>query len=106
LEDMLEKRFGKASGQLFFSQSRVEQPAAPWSRIFVGLRYAPASSNPRPRGDSPTANSFLLLNSLHSHFVPAPTARDFRADRDAESRLTFGRFEAEFNVIAKFYETS
>jgi len=89
LEDMLEKRFGKAFGQLFFSQSRVEQPAAPWSRIFVGLRYAPASSNPRPRGDSPTANRFLLLNSLHSPFVPAPTSNSIAiAARKPAENLT------------------
>jgi len=53
LKDMLEKGIGEAFGQLFFSQSRVEQTPAPWSRVFVGLRYAPASSNPRPRGGSP-----------------------------------------------------
>jgi hypothetical protein len=87
LEDMLEKRFGKAFGQLFFSQSRVEQPAAPWSRIFVGLRYAPASSNPRPRGDSPTANRFLLLNSLHSPFVPAPTQEKMTTSKLMEALL-------------------
>ena len=53
LEDMLEKGIGEAFGQLFFSQSRGEQTSTPWSRVFVGLRYAPASSNPRPRGGSP-----------------------------------------------------
>jgi len=52
LENPVKQRSGEAFGQLFFSQSRVEQPRAPWSRVFVGLRYAPASSNPRPRGHS------------------------------------------------------
>jgi hypothetical protein len=49
LENPLKKRRGEAFSQLFFSQPRVEQPRAPWSSVFVGLRYAPASSNPRPR---------------------------------------------------------
>src|ERR1700722_32850 len=50
LEYPVKKRRGEAFGQLFFSQSRMEQSDAPWSRVFVGLRYAPASSTPRPRG--------------------------------------------------------
>jgi hypothetical protein len=50
LENPVKKRRGEAFSQLFFSQSRVEQPRAHRSRVFVSLRYAPASSNPRPMG--------------------------------------------------------
>ena len=74
LENPVQKRRGDAFGQLFFSQSPVEQPRAPWSRVFVGLRYAPASSNPRPRGHPPQGKPCLLLNAQLSPFVRAPTA--------------------------------
>jgi hypothetical protein len=74
LENPVKQRSGEAFGQLFFSQSRVEQSAAPWSRVFVGLRYAPASSNPRPRGLS------LSPQSL-SPFVPTPTCQSV-SDKD------------------------
>jgi hypothetical protein len=42
LEDMLEKRFGKASGQLFFSQSREEQ----WPPLGRGFSSAFATLRP------------------------------------------------------------
>ena len=73
LENPVKKRRGEAFSQLFFSQSRVEQSPAPWSRVFVGLRYAPASSNPRPRGHPSPSNHCLLLFAQQSPFVRAPT---------------------------------
>src|SRR5277367_6102772 len=75
LEDLVKKGCGKAFGQLFFSQSRVEQSAAPWSRVFVGLRYAPASSNPRPGGHSPKPR-------LQSPFERAAVSFCSRPDRE------------------------
>jgi hypothetical protein len=50
LEDSLKERIGEASGQLLFYDSESNQSASPWSRNFVSLRYAQASSIPRPRG--------------------------------------------------------
>ena len=52
LEDLLKERIGEASGQLFFYDTQSNQSAPPWSRDFVSLRYAQASSIPRPRGGS------------------------------------------------------
>jgi hypothetical protein len=73
LEDPVKKRRGEAFGQLFFSQSRMEQSGAPWSRVFVGLRNAPATSTPPPRGHPSYLKDCLLLNAQLSPFVPAPT---------------------------------
>jgi hypothetical protein len=56
-----------------FFHSSAWRRRVPWSRGFVGLRYAPAASTPRPRGGSHSQNIFLLLNSRRSPFVPAPT---------------------------------
>jgi hypothetical protein len=74
LENTVVERSGEAFGQLFFSQPRVEQSAVPWSRVFVGLRYAPASSNPRPRGHSPNSR-------LQSPFERAAVSFCSRPDR-------------------------
>ena len=46
LKDVLEKRTGQAFGQLFFFTIQNEPGFVTWSRVFVGLRYAPASSDP------------------------------------------------------------
>ena len=72
LEDELEKGMGEAFGQLFFSQFRMK-PECPWGE---GLRRPPLRSgllSPSPQGQFPCVNPCLLLNSLLSPFVPAPT---------------------------------
>jgi DNA-binding NarL/FixJ family response regulator len=48
---------------------------------FVGLRYAQPSSIPRPRDSSQHQIACLLLNSLLSPFVPAPTDESLYAER-------------------------
>ena len=73
LQDLLKEWIGQAFCQLFFYNPEWNQPPPPWSRDFVGLRYAQSSLIPRPRGDFHIQNTGLLLNSQPSPFVPAPT---------------------------------
>ena len=53
LENVLEKGAGQAFGQLIFFTVESGAGRVPGSRGFVGLRFAPASSPPRPRDPSP-----------------------------------------------------
>ncbi len=75
VEDLLEKQVGEAFCDLLFFMAKVEQTAIPWSRAFVGLRYAQASSSPRPRDNSKSHFTCPLLNSQPSPFVPATTLK-------------------------------
>ena|SRR5580658_10382232 len=91
LEDMLEKGIGEAFGQLFFSQSRGEQTSTPWSRVFVGLRYAPASSNPRPRGGSPKHQHLSPFELADFSFCSRPDSEAFVPPmQDAEANHSLG----------------
>ena len=50
------------------------------ARLFVGLRYAPASSKPGPAGEEflPSGKDGIIVSFCspqQSHFVPAPTSK-------------------------------
>ena len=73
VQGLLKEREGNALAELMLFKGPMDARVACRARLFVGLRYAPASSDPRPRDSSHRQNTFLLLNSRHSPFVPATT---------------------------------
>jgi len=73
LKDLPEKQVGEPFCDLLFLIAPVKPTLIPWSRAFVGLRYAQTSSTPRPRDSSNLHITCPLLNSQPSPFVPAPT---------------------------------
>lgn len=70
VECLVEKRNGQALGQLMLFKGALNPGSARRARLFVGLRYAPASSKPGPAGRNIPS---LILFPPQSHFVPAPT---------------------------------
>ena len=99
LENAVKKRSGKTFGQLFFSQPEWNRPAAPWSRVFVGLRYAPASSNPRPRGH-------LTKPKPLSPFERAAVSFCTRPDMIYDCRLTASLLQEEVAGLSGVEEIS
>jgi len=68
VERLVEERQGEAFGELMFFKQPVSPGVARRARLFVGLRYAPASSKPGPAGERIPA--LLRGQATQSHFVP------------------------------------
>src|ERR1043165_1838760 len=49
---LVEEQGGKAVGDLMFFKGQLHPALARWAKLFVGLRYAPASSKPGPAGEN------------------------------------------------------
>ena len=52
VERLVEELYGKAFGKLVFCKRPLSLGDAHRARLFVGLRYAPASSKPGPVGET------------------------------------------------------
>ena len=79
VQGLLEERQGEALEELVFCTGPLDAGGVRMARLFVGLRYAPASSKPGHADESflPCRAGVyfsLILFPQRSHFVPAPTA--------------------------------
>ena len=50
VEGLVQERYGETFGKLMFCKGPLSRSGARRARLFVGLRYAPASSKPGPAG--------------------------------------------------------
>jgi len=78
VQGLLKEREGNALAELMLFKGPMDARVACRARLFVGLRYAPASSKPGPAGESflpryQGRDSVSFCSPQQSHFVPAPT---------------------------------
>jgi len=71
IERLVDELRCEAFGKLMFCMGPLSPRRARRARLFVGLRYAPASSKPGSAGGRPSP----ILFPQESHFVPAPTEK-------------------------------
>ena len=79
VQGLLKEREGNALAELMLFKGPMDARVACRARLFVGLRYAPASSKPGPAGESflpryQGRDSVSFCSPQQSHFVPAPTS--------------------------------